>query len=119
MNKTSLKRTLRIGAMLLGLLCFTGCAATDADLADEGVTESGEQAGEEQVESHSQAATASQLPGGSWWRTCPVRDPFSDGFSARCKRRDGSLGNWHSVYRGSCHPFCAWNDNGRLRCGSC
>jgi hypothetical protein len=61
-----------------------------------------------------------QPPGGSWWRTCGDAYLYVnlDRFCATCRAVNGTW--WRScLNRSSCPKWCAWNNNGALRCGNC
>lgn len=65
-------------------------------------------------------ALAAKLPYplGSWVCTCTNAKTDATTFSAQCKDKKGVY-RWNYMSKGSCKPWCMWNDNGRLRCGTC
>ncbi|MDI3290379.1 hypothetical protein [Polyangium sp. 15x6] len=59
-------------------------------------------------------------PGGSWNRTCRRGRSVSGGYCAFCRRIDGSWTPERScIYTRQCRSWCAWNQDGTLKCGNC
>lgn len=58
------------------------------------------------------------FPKGSWVCTCRNGQTDASTFSAQCLNTKGAYVN-NYVSKGACNPWCMWNDNGRLRCGTC
>ena len=62
-----------------------------------------------------------ESPGGSWYKTCPRSWRTDSGwFCAQCYTKRHTLPDVSNCINDqTCPTYCAWNDNGHLRCGNC
>jgi hypothetical protein len=94
----------------------------DGSLEKPGLSdEEGPSDGEASDDVQAKACVYSNLPGGSWRKSCRYVYRLCDGaVCAQCYTKSGALPSYaYCLYKSTCKTWCGWNDNGRLRCGNC